>query len=129
MIFLDTNIPINILRKKPRGKQWKDFLENKSIAFTTITAFELFLGAELSQSRDHNMNAVQNLVQQFPIYPFSIKSAFIAGKLYGDLQKRGEMIEINDIYIAAIVLEHNSELATDNLNHFRRIKKLRLIEI
>jgi len=46
LIVLDTDILVNILQKKNRGEQWKDFLKDKSIAFTTITAFELFIGAE-----------------------------------------------------------------------------------
>ncbi len=42
LIVLDTDILINILRKKNRGEQWKDFLKDKSIAFTTITGDYLF---------------------------------------------------------------------------------------
>ena len=127
MIILDTDILVNILRKKNRGAQWKDFLKDKSIAFTTITAFELFLGAELSKKRDQNMKAIQSLVQQFPVLPLSIKSAYLAGSIFSDLQKKGQMIELNDIYIAAITLEHNAELATDNINHYQRITHLKIV--
>lgn len=129
MIFLDTNILINILRKKPRGKQWKQYLKDKSLVFTTISAFELFLGAELSIKRKNNLLSIQNLVQQFPVLPLSIKSAYLAGKIYSNLQKDGKMIELNDIYIAGIVLEHDAELATDNIKHFRQIKELKIIEL
>ncbi len=129
MIVLDTDILVNILRKKNRGEQWKDFLKDKSIAFTTITAFELFLGAEISKKSDQNMKAIQSLVQQFPILPLSIKSAYIAATIYSDLQKKGKMIELNDIYIAAITLEHGAELATDNVNHYQRVSLLKIINI
>ena len=129
MIFLDTNILINILRKKPRGKQWTQYLKNKSVAFTTISAFELFLGAELSDKQKNNLLSIQNLVQQFPVLPLSIKSAYLAGKIYSNLQKQGKMIELNDIYMAGIVLEHDAELATDNIRHFQQIKELRIIEL
>ena len=129
MIILDTDILVSILRKKNRGEQWKDFLKDKSIAFTTITAFELFLGAELSKKRDQNIKPVQSLVEQFPILPLSIKSAYIAGSIYADLQKKGQMIELNDIYIAAVTLEHDAELATDNVNHYQRVSQLEIISI
>jgi len=129
LIVLDTDILVSILRKKNRGEQWKDFLKDKSIAFTTITAFELFLGAELSKKRDQNIKPVQSLVEQFPILPLSIKSAYIAGSIYADLQKKRQMIELNDIYIAAITLEHNAELATDNVNHYQRVSQLGIINI
>ena len=129
MIFLDTDILVNILRRKNRGEQWKDFLKDKSIAFTTITAFELFLGAEISKKYDQNMKAIKSLIQQFPVLPLSIKSSYIAASIYSDLQKKGQMIELNDIYIAAVTLEHGAELATDNVNHYQRVSQLKIINI
>ena len=129
MIVLDTDILINILRRKNRGEQWKDFLKDKSIAFTTITAFELFLGAEISKKYDQNMKAIKSLIQQFPVLPLSIKSSYIAATIYSDLQKKGQMIELNDIYIAAVTLEHDAELATDNVNHYQRVSQLKIINI
>ena len=129
MIVLDTDILVNILRRKNRGEQWKDFLKDKSIAFTTITAFELFLGAEISKKYDQNMKAIKSLIQQFPVLPLSIKSSYIAASIYSDLQKKGQMIELNDIYIAAVTLEHGAELATDNINHYQRVSQLKIINI
>ena len=129
MIVLDTDILVNILRRKNRGEQWKDFLKDKSIAFTTITAFELFIGAEISKKYDQNMKAIKSLIQQFPVLPLSIKSSYIAATIYSDLQKKGQMIELNDIYIAAVTLEHGAELATDNVNHYQRVSQLKIINI
>ena len=129
MIVLDTDILVNILRRKNRGEQWKDFLKDKSIAFTTITAFELFLGAEISKKYDQNMKAIKSLIQQFPVLPLSIKSSYIAATIYSDLQKKGQLIELNDIYIAAVTLEHGAELATDNVNHYQRVSQLKIINI
>lgn len=129
MILLDSNILINILREKERGKQWKDFLSNKSICISTITTFELFLGAELSKNKEKNLSAVKALIQDFPIIPFSIKASYISAKIYANLQKQGQLIESNDIYIASIALENNFALATDNVTHFQRIPNLELISL
>lgn len=128
MIILDTSILILILRKKPKGYQWKEYLIDKSVAFTTITSFELFLGAELSKKRESNIKAIQNLVQEFMVLPFTIKSSFISAGIFYELQKKGQMIELNDIYIAAIALEHNALLATDNIDHFNRIDNLKIVD-
>jgi len=129
LIVLDTNVLINILRKKERGRQWKEYLKDKSVAFTSITAFELFLGAELSKKREENIKAVKNLIQEFHVIPFSMKSAYIAGIIYSDLQRKGKIIELNDIFIAAITMEYNAELATDNIDHYQRISRLKIISI
>ncbi len=39
------------------------------------------------------------------------------------------MIELNDIYIAAVTLEHDAELATDNVTHYQRVSQLGIISI
>lgn len=99
------------------------------MSFTTISSFELFLGAHLSKNRDKNIEVVQNLVQELPVIPFTIKGSYIASTIYADLLKRGEMIELNDIYIASIALEHDAAHTTDNIDHFNRISNLKIINI
>ena len=39
------------------------------------------------------------------------------------------MIELNDIYIAAVAIEHDAELATDNINHYQRVSNLKILNI
>lgn len=129
MIFLDTNIVVGILRNNIRGLKWLNYLKDKSVGLTSITTFELYLGAELSKKRDNNKKIIHNLFQQFPIFSFSLKASYISATIYSDLQKKGQMIELNDIYIASIVIDQNSILATDNINHFNRIQSLKTISI
>ena len=129
MILLDTNVVVNILRNDIRGQNWVEYLKDKSVGLTSITTFELYLGAESSKKREYNMNAIQKLFQQFPVFPFNVKASKIAANIYHDLEKKGQMIELNDIYIASIVIEQNSILATDNTKHFDRISTLKIITI
>ena len=75
------------------------------------------------------MKAIKSLIQQFPFLPLSIKISYIAATIYSDLQKKGQMIELNDIYIAAVTLEHGAELATENVNHYQRVSQLKIINI
>jgi predicted nucleic acid-binding protein len=42
------------------------------------------------------------------------------------LELKGERLQDADIMIAAIALQHNLTLVTNNVNHFKRIKNLRL---
>jgi predicted nucleic acid-binding protein len=129
MIFLDTNILVNILRNEARGQTWINYLKDKSVALTSITFFELYLGAELSKKREYNIKIIQNLFQQFPVFSFNVKTSRIAANIYSDLKEKGQIIELNDIYLASIVLEQNSILATDNIKHFNRIQSLKLITV
>jgi len=116
------------LRKKPNGSYYANALANESIAITTISAFELFFGAQSSTKREENLKAVEELVQTFPVYPLSTEAAFIAGKIQHDLLKKGENIELNDVYIASIVISLDGVLATQNAKHFSRIEGLKIHE-
>ncbi len=49
-----------------------------------------------------------------------------AGEIYADLRKKGELISDADILIAAIVLANDSVLVTNNTDHFKRIKNLKI---
>ena len=117
------------MREKSRGKRWLTFLKNKSICLSSITAFELFLGAELSAKNEKNVDAVKKIVQQYPVLQFDIKSSYIAGKISANLQKKGKIIELNDIYIAAIAVKNRIPVATDNVENFRRVTNLSLVEL
>ena len=128
LIIIDSSILVPILRKKPAGLHQAQQLVNESIATTTISAFELFFGAQSSQKREENLKAVEELVQTFPVYPLSIEAAFIAGKVQHALITRGEKIELNDAYIASIVLSLDGILATNNPKHFERIDGLKLYQ-
>ncbi len=58
---------------------------------------------------------------------FSLKAAMEAGKIYKDLKSKGMMIDIEDILIGSVAVSNNLKLATDNINHFRRIEGLEII--
>lgn len=49
-----------------------------------------------------------------------------AGEIYADLRKKGELISDADILTAAIVLANDSVLVTNNVDHFKRIKDLKI---
>lgn len=47
-------------------------------------------------------------------------------KIRSDLEKRGEVIDPNDIIVAATVKANNGILVTNNMKEFERVKNLRL---
>lgn len=49
-----------------------------------------------------------------------------AGEIYADLKKKGELISDADILIAATVLANDSVMVTNNKEHFKRIRKLKV---
>lgn len=58
------------------------------------------------------------------MFPLSDEIVVRAAEIYGDLHKRGALIEDADILIAATALEHGLALVTENPSHFGRIQNL-----
>lgn len=104
-------------------------MKDKSIAITAISIFELVFGAKLSNKTEENLKTIQDLIQQFPIFGLDTKAAYIAASIYYELQKSGQIIELNDIYLSSIVLEYDGSLATENIKHFNRITNLKIEKI
>lgn len=55
------------------------------------------------------------------------KAAGIAAEIYRYLCKRGQKIENDDIFIAAITLANDAILITDNVKHFERVPNLKVV--
>lgn len=50
----------------------------------------------------------------------------IAAKIYSSLKKSGNLIEDDDILIAALAIENNATLLTNNTKHLGRIEGLKI---
>ncbi len=92
---------------------------------TTISVFELWQGAEDiqdSQKRDK----IEQFLSSVGLLPLDVESAKIAGTIYSDLERKGKLIEAEDCLIAGIAKHHNETVLTRNINHFERIKGIKL---
>ena len=56
----------------------------------------------------------------------SINSSDIAGRIYANLKRGGELINDADILIESLAIANNKILVTGNVKHFERIKDLKL---
>lgn len=127
-MILDSDILIQFLRKNKKAIEKIEYiLENHGLlATTSINAAELYFGACLSKQKEQNKQNTQKLIDQLIILPFSKESALIYGEIRADLQDKGDLINDLDIFIASIVIEHNSTLITNNTKHFQKITKLQI---
>jgi tRNA(fMet)-specific endonuclease VapC len=58
------------------------------------------------------------------VLPFELDSAAVAGRIFADLEQKGQPIGRIDPMIAAIALKKDLTLVTGNLVHYRRIQAL-----
>jgi len=128
MVCLDTFFIVDILRGNEKIKIILQSLTDGSeaITVTSPSVMELVKGAYLGLNSKREIEGIEGLLLSLVVLDFDKKSAFSAGEIEAELKKKGEMIQVEDIMIAAIVIESNETLLTRNVKHFERIKDLKI---
>jgi tRNA(fMet)-specific endonuclease VapC len=101
-------------------------LSPSDIKISTITAAELFFGAEKSKARKKNWSIVEKFIGNFELLPFEGKCCQTYAKIRASLEKSGSPIGPMDLLIASITMAQNLILITNNVKEFRRIKGLNI---
>ena len=125
-ILVDTSIIIDFWRKKNKQKSllWK-LQENYLILISSITEFELLIGAK----NEEQINDIYKITEHFKVISFNSDIACLSAEIYKNLKKKNSLIDFNDIFIGATALESKLPIATLNINHFKRIEKLKFVDL
>lgn len=128
--LVDTSIFIDCLRKEvvPSSRLFLESLGNGNEGYTSsITVAELSVGAHLSK-RPEALEKTLELLDVVNIIGVDVKIAIEAGRIYAELVKNGEMIELNDCLIAATAFSSGIDtIVTRNIKHFLRIKHIKAL--
>lgn len=89
---------------------------------------ELTFGAIKSTRSHENLKGISRLTTQCKVIGIGSKTADVYAHIRLELQKIGRPIPENDIWIAAICIEHQVPLATEDA-HFSYIPPLRIVSI
>ncbi len=124
-MILDTSVLIALLRGDEDIRRKIEEYEKKGelLRTTAVCAFELFYGAYVSSRREENLDLVERLLEALEVLTFDERAARIAASVLAELRKRGEMIDVRDLFIAAIALSHGDTVATRD-KAFKRITGL-----
>lgn len=99
------------------------------VVTSVVTQAELLAGIALvpNESRREVLRKTyeQFLLQISDILPITSEAAERFAEIYAELRRRGRMIPVNDIWIAAIALAHGLILVSSD-EHFRLIEGLQI---
>jgi len=125
--LLDTNICIYIRRKKPEDvlRRFR-LLKHGEAALSVITFGELIYGAEKSAQRAVALELLRELADVLPVLGLPTTTSETYGTMRADLERRGQMIGNNDLWIAAHAKTAGMTLVTDNEREFRRVRGLKV---
>ena len=125
--MLDTNMCIYLRQNRPpevttRFRQ----MQHGDAVLSVITYGELLYGAERSQHRTRALESLARLVSLLPVFPLPEEAVSAYGEIRATLEKRGEMIGGNDLWIAAHAKSTGLTLVTNNEREFKRVPGLKL---
>ena len=122
---LDTNIIIDWFRGDTDTKL---FLNNIDFEIPVIVIGELFYGAENSSNKEKHFEQIRKFSEEFTIINPTDETAKMYALIKSELKKQGKPIPENDIWIAAIAVENNKSLVTND-RHFSSISNLKTINL
>jgi tRNA(fMet)-specific endonuclease VapC len=127
--IIDTDILIDFLRNKKEAVLFVTYLEDKKalLSTTAINAFELYYGAHKSRQSAQTLQTTKTLLERLILLPLTPRSAKRAGQIYAELELEGNPIGLRDTFIAAIALTRKCSVATQNTEHFKKVKGLTVI--
>lgn len=98
-----------------------------SVYMPIIVIGELHYGASFSMHVQKNVNDIKKVISLYPILLVDEETAINYGNIKASLRKKGKPIPENDIWIAAIAIQHNLSLVTRD-KHFNEVEGLTLDE-
>jgi tRNA(fMet)-specific endonuclease VapC len=125
--LLDTNICIYIRQRRPQTVLARfERLRAGEAALSVITYGELLYGAAQSVQREHGLKRLMELTSLVPVLPLPEDAATEYGSIRALLEKRGEMIGGNDLWIAAHAKASGLIVVTNNDDEFDRVPGLKV---
>ena len=121
--LLDTNIVIALFAND--SALVNEIAKTQDIFIPAIVVGELFYGANKSGRPQENSQRIDEFVSDNVILHCDAKTARLYGEIKSKLQKKGLPIPENDIWIAAIAVQHNLTLISRD-KHFKEVDGLSL---
>jgi predicted nucleic acid-binding protein len=120
----DTSAIICLCRR--RDPPVEEFVKGKNVAITFVTMAELTYGALKANNPQAAWTRVVEVILNQKIFHVSQKTPAHYAHIYDDLEKRGSLIPVNDIWIAAVAVESGLPLLARNA-HFSKVSGLDVI--
>ena len=123
--LIDTNIAIFYMKGKFDLEAKFDSIQTENCFISEITLAELKFGVEKSEKPEKNNKVLENFLTGVQILPI-FHSLDLYAKEKARLQKAGNLIDDFDLLIGVTSITHKLTMVTNNTNHFKRIRGIKL---
>ncbi len=132
MVCLDSSVVIDILRGKESVEEIEKKFDssNEEVFIPSPVIIEIIRGIYLKDSikniKENEKDKISEFLSSFGVLDLDKESAIKTGEIEAELTNRGDLIDIEDIMIAAIAIKNEETLLTKNKKHFERINDLKI---
>jgi tRNA(fMet)-specific endonuclease VapC len=125
--LIDTNIVSAFMRGNSQViRKFEKYLEkHDTLTISIITYYEIMRGIK-SLSSKTKVKAFHEFMSACNIEELDLLIAEKAADIYDELRRIGKLVEDADILIAATAMKHGMVVVTDNTEHFKRIRGLKV---
>lgn len=121
--LLDTNIVIGMLTGDTVIQE--KMQNGNNLFLTSPVVGELYYGAQKSGKVTENLHRINIFVEEHIFLPCDLETAQWYGIIKDQLRKKGRPIPNNDIWIAALAMQHDLILVTRD-SHFNEVESLQM---
>lgn len=124
--LLDTNIVIAAVKGVPSVRARLQQVLAVDVVLSPIVLGELQFSAEKSRFPERNRAKLEKVTEGFPVVALDFASSRIYGRIRNELERVGQPIGANDLWIAAQGMALGATVVTDNTREFEHVAGLRL---
>jgi tRNA(fMet)-specific endonuclease VapC len=126
--MLDTNMVMYVMKRRP--EELLDTFNSHAghMCISSITLAELIHGVEKSSLPERNRRNVEDFVSRLDVLSYDDSAAAHCGDIGADLERKGTVIGVNDLHIAAHARSQGLILVTNTTKEFERIEGLRIAD-
>lgn len=126
--LLDTDTAIELMRHRAPQLVARCEQHTDELAFTSVSASELWFGAERSSDPTRNRHAVNEFLSLISLVDSDLESASHAAEIRAELARTGTPIGAYDLQIAAVARTRGLTVITGNQREFSRVPGLRTVD-
>jgi len=123
--MLDTDVCIYVIKNYPAELRERFNRLAEQLCISSITLAELHYGAEKSERRLHNLQAIEHFVARLEVLPFTAKAAAHYGQIRAELERAGTPCGPHDMQIGAHARSEGLIVVTNNIREFSRMPGVR----
>jgi tRNA(fMet)-specific endonuclease VapC len=124
--LLDTNIVIAAVKGVPSVRTRLEQVLAADVVLSPVVLGELQFGIEKSSYPERNRAKLEKLIDGFAVVPLDVASSRTYGLIRNELERVGQPIGANDLWIAAQAMALGATMVTDNTREFERIAGLQV---